>query len=83
MPGGRTLARQLGGTEELRLNNAGDVAFVAQLNTGDLGLYVAWCGSLRLVAGTGTVMPGAGTITAVRAPGGGSMNVARCSSRRR
>ncbi|HEX4628262.1 MAG TPA: hypothetical protein VH137_05665 [Gemmatimonadales bacterium] len=65
MPGGGTLVFAFGGSEALHLNNLGDVAFFAQLNTGDFGLYISSGGVLRLVAGTGTVIPGAGTITAV------------------
>jgi hypothetical protein len=51
------------------LNNVGDVGFAASLDTDlnndgllDSGLYVATRGSLRLVAKTGTVLPGLGTI---------------------
>src|SRR5207249_9926762 len=51
------------------LNQRGDVSFAATLDTdvnadgtADNGLYVCSKGSLRLVARTGTVIPGVGTI---------------------
>jgi hypothetical protein len=51
------------------VNNVGDVVFNAKLDTDDngddlpdTGLYVWSHGSLRLVARTGTVIPGVGTI---------------------
>jgi hypothetical protein len=51
------------------LNNRGDVSFSATLDTddnsdgiADTGLYVFLKGSLSLVARTGTVIPGLGTI---------------------
>jgi hypothetical protein len=54
---------------QIHVNNAGEVVFNATLDTDDnndavpdMGLYVWSHGSLRLVARTGTVTPGAGTI---------------------
>ncbi len=70
MPGGGYLVKALRGSPVLHLSKAGDLSFFAALNTGDLGLYVSSRGVLRLVAGTGTVMPGVGTTEAVL-PGGG------------
>ena len=69
MPGGGTFLRagfQLTGYD---LNQRGDVSFAATLSTdvnndgfADNGLYVFSNGSVRLVARTGTVIPGLGTI---------------------
>jgi hypothetical protein len=69
MPGGGTFLRagfQLTGYD---LNQSGDVSFAATLSTdvnndglADSGLYVFSNGSVRLVARTGTVIPGLGTI---------------------
>jgi hypothetical protein len=70
MPGGGTFvtaSNSLGW--QLHMNNAGEVVFNAALDTDDnaddlpdTGLYVWSHGSLRLVARTGTVIPGVGTI---------------------
>lgn len=70
MPGGGTLVRVFGSSAFLHLNNAGEVSFVARLNTGDFGLYVSSRGVLQLVARIGTVIPGAGTIVAPFFSGG-------------
>jgi len=43
-------------------NNRGDVGFATGLDTGEEGLYTYSHGSLHLVARTGTVIPGVGTI---------------------
>jgi hypothetical protein len=62
---------------QLHLNNIGEVVFNATLDTStlstdegspipDTGLYVWSHGSLRLVARTGTVIPGLGTIAGLR-----------------
>jgi len=69
MPGGGTFLRagdQLTGYD---LNQSGDVSFAATLSTdvnndglADSGIYVFSNGSLRVVARTGTVIPGLGTI---------------------
>jgi hypothetical protein len=70
MPGGGTFvtASNVIGFQ-IHVNNAGEVVFNATLNTDDnhdavpdMGLYVWSHGSLRLVARTGTVIPGVGTI---------------------
>ena len=54
---------------QIHVNNVGEVVFNATLDTDDneddipdTGLYVWSHGSLRLVARTGTVIPGVGTI---------------------
>jgi hypothetical protein len=57
------------------INNPGDVTFNARLDTDvngdgilDTGLYLHSGGSLRLVARTGTVIPGVGTVAHVNPP---------------
>jgi hypothetical protein len=54
---------------EVHINNSREVAFAAQLDTDDdadgnpdTGLYVWSHGTLKLVARTGTVIPGLGTV---------------------
>lgn len=61
MPGGGTLAsvRRFGC---FALNNAGDVLFEARLTDGATGVYVWSHGVVHLVARTGTVVPGFGTL---------------------
>ena len=70
MPGGGHLvsASNVGGSQ-IHINNPGDVVFNAVLDTDvngdgipDTGLYEWSHGTLRLVARTGTVIPGVGTI---------------------
>ena len=87
MPGGGTLLT----APFFRLNydvsnRSNAVAFAGVLDTktngtdNDTGLYVLSTGGLRLVARTGTVIPGIGTISALTAPGfpipwsGGAVN---------
>jgi hypothetical protein len=69
MPGGGKLVRASFQDSNYHLNNTGDVSFSATLDTdvngdglNDTGLYVFSNGSLRLVARTGTAIPGVGTI---------------------
>jgi hypothetical protein len=69
MPGGGTFVTAGNQDATYHLNNRGDVSFAATLNTdansdgiADTGLYVFSKGSLSLVARTGTVIPGLGTI---------------------
>jgi hypothetical protein len=69
MPGGGTLVRASDQVANYHLNNRGDVSFSGMLDTdvngdgiNDTGLYVFSRGSLSLVARTGTVIPGLGTI---------------------
>ncbi len=69
MPGGGAFVSAADYDATYGINNNGDVAFAAALDTDttgtgnrDTGVYVASRGSLRLVARTGTVIPGVGTI---------------------
>ena len=70
MPGGGTLiTASTVGSQQIHINNAGEVAFNAALSTdvngdgvADTGLFVWSSGSLRLVARTGTVLPGVGKV---------------------
>ncbi len=63
MPGGGNFARASDRITNYYLNNKGDVSFNALLDTGEDGLYVRSSrGVLRLVAKTGTAIPGIGTI---------------------
>jgi hypothetical protein len=75
MPGGGILvtAPDAGSTERLHLNGAGAIAFFGQLVDGTIGLYLWSNGTLRLVARTGTVLPGIGTIES-QSVGGGTLN---------
>ena len=63
MPGGGHLVTA-GLVSTYHLNNRGDVSFAGKLDTGATatGLYVFSNGALSLVARTGTVIPGVGTI---------------------
>jgi hypothetical protein len=68
MPGGGTVI-STGADGPTLMNNGGDVVFSAALSshfnnnvTADTGLFVWSKGSLRLVARTGTVFPGIGTL---------------------
>jgi hypothetical protein len=74
MPGGGNLVFAFGTSVFLHVNGTGEVAFLARLSTGNFGLYVSSLGVLRLVAGTGTVIPGAGTIVAGSFIPGGAIN---------
>ena len=56
------------------LNNRGEVTFNAALEGGESGLYVHSRGAVHLVAGTGTVIPGVGTVTDVAGLIGGILN---------
>jgi hypothetical protein len=78
MPGGGHLKTAGFFTIDLGLNNQGVVAFSATLDTSDpvngdgsfdTGLYTWSRGTLTLVARTGTVIPGVGTIQALLSPG--------------
>src|SRR5438552_5629155 len=69
MPGGGHLLTASNSILDYHLNNRGEIAFAAFLDTDangdgiqDTGVYVATGGSLQLVARTGTVIPGLGTI---------------------
>jgi hypothetical protein len=72
MPGGGRFVSAADYDATYGINNHGDIAFAASLNadstgTGadDTGMYVQSHGSLNLVAKTGTVIPGVGTIAAL------------------
>jgi hypothetical protein len=69
MPGGGTFVSAGDYDATYDLNQSGDVSFAATLSTddnmdgiADTGLYVFSKGSVRLIARTGTVIPGVGTI---------------------
>jgi len=69
MPGGGTFVTAGNSSATYHLNNREDVSFAATLDTDvngdsipDTGLYVFSKGSVRLVARTGTLIPGLGTI---------------------
>jgi hypothetical protein len=76
MPGGGTFMTADFFDATYDLNQSGDVSFAATLDTvnadgiADTGLYVFSKGSVRLVARTGTIIPGVGTIASVGLPGG-------------
>ena len=57
-----------GGADTFHLSNAKRVIFAAQLESGEHGLYVWSRKSLTLIARTGTVVPGIGTIVELLAP---------------
>ena len=76
MPGGGTMISAGFLTGELGLNNNGVVTFTATLNTDtngdglhDTGLYSYSNGTLSLIARSGTVLPGIGTIQSLHSPG--------------
>ena len=58
------------------LNNHGDISFNASLENGESAFYVYSQGLLHLAAGTGTVIPGEGTISSVGSflGNGGALN---------
>jgi hypothetical protein len=67
MPGGGDFVSTTCSAQGWGINNAGDICFGAQLNTvtngiPDTGVYCLVNGSLRLVARTGTTIPGVGTV---------------------
>jgi hypothetical protein len=67
MPGGGHFFSTTCGPQELGINQAGNICFGAQLDTvtngtPDTGLYCLANGSIRLVARTGTTVPGVGRI---------------------
>jgi hypothetical protein len=65
MPGGGHLVSAAFNPGQYHLNNGGDVAFNALLDNGDEGVFLWSRGSLTLVAKTGTVVPGVGTIASL------------------
>jgi hypothetical protein len=79
MPGGGTMVTAATAPLAYHLNNRGDVSFAASLDTDGngsadaAGLYVAGQNGLQLVARTGTVIPGVGTIDYFSFPGDTSL----------
>ncbi|MCC6628689.1 MAG: hypothetical protein IT340_14965 [Chloroflexi bacterium] len=79
MPGGGVMVTTTQGPPAYSLNNRGDVTVGASLDTnGDdtadaAGMYVTSQSGLRLVARTGTVIPGLGTIAYLSNPGDPSL----------
>lgn len=75
MPGGGHLTL-VESNQGLGLNEDGDVSFVADLDTGDKGAYLYSGGVLQLIARTGTVIPGLGTVSDFGLDGttGGALN---------
>jgi hypothetical protein len=74
MPGGGHLVTvsQIEGNQ-MHINNRGDIVFTASLDTNtagfpDTGLYQWSAGRLTVVARTGTVLPGVGTIESLTSP---------------
>jgi hypothetical protein len=65
MPGGGHLVSAAFAAGEYSLNASGDVAFSAQLDNGDEGIFLWSRGVLTQVARTGTVVPGVGTIASL------------------
>jgi hypothetical protein len=72
LPGGGAFQSASNNDATFGLNNRGDVSFAATLNTdttgdglNDTGVYVDANGTLRLVARSGTVVPGVGTISRI------------------
>jgi hypothetical protein len=73
MPGGGHLFSASGINGETHLNNRDDVVFNATLDTftngvADTGMYQWSHGQLSLIARTGTVIPGVGTVASVTNP---------------
>jgi hypothetical protein len=73
MPGGGTFASGGDYTENVSMNNPGDIVFVATLTDGTNGIYVWHHGTVALVAKTGTDT-GAGIISTLDDFGGGAGN---------
>jgi hypothetical protein len=82
MPGGGHLVQASAfGTIDYGVNNRGEVSFggildIASngiLNSPDSGVYVFKAGSIKLVARTGTVIPGVGTVAYVFPQGTGGV----------
>ena len=74
LPGGGNFATTAGIPYQYYLNNAGDITFVAALDTvhggvADTGLYLVSHGKTQVVARTGTFIPRVGTVADVNSPG--------------
>ena len=74
MPGGGHFATTGQIPYQYYLNNAGDITFIAALDTvdnnkmADTGLYLVSHGKTQLVARTGSDIPGIGTVAHVNSP---------------
>ncbi len=74
LPGGGHFATTASIPYQYYMNNAGDITFVAALDTADAngvadtGLYVVSHGKIRLVARSGSDLPGVGTVAHVNSP---------------
>jgi hypothetical protein len=62
MPGGGNLVSTSFNPGNFDINSSGDVAFSALLDTGEEGVYLWSKGTLTLIAKTGDVIPGVGTV---------------------
>ena len=62
MPGGGTFVSGSFFVSNTGINNTGDVVFNCTLSDGGQGVYSFSHGKISLVARTGTVIPGVGTI---------------------
>ncbi len=76
MPDGRKIltVNPVSSAGNYSLNQRSEVSFNAALEDGDSGLYVYSRGALHLVAGTGTAIPGVGTVASVSGLIGGVLN---------
>jgi hypothetical protein len=73
LPGGGHFATTASIPYQYYLNNAGDITFVAALDTvhggvADTGLYLVSHGKTQVVARTGAFIPGVGTVADVNSP---------------
>jgi hypothetical protein len=75
LPGGGNFVTTGFGSPQFSLNDRGEVAFAATLDTDDdgdgildTGVYVWSAGALQLIARTGTVVPDIGTIAHIQSP---------------
>src|SRR5262249_41451761 len=71
LPGGGHMVSASFNPANFDMNSKGDVAFNALLDTGEEGVYLYSKGALSLVAKTGTVIPGVGTIGSMEFWGAG------------
>lgn len=69
IPGGGTFARSAFYVNTYHLNNRGEVTFNGFLDDGTSGLFIWRLGQLGVVVRAGTVIPGAGTVVDMSAPG--------------
>jgi len=62
MPGGAHVTRLVRNTAQVGFNERGDLTFYGELDTSESGFYIYSKSSISLIARTGTVVPGVGTI---------------------